>query len=86
MSDSLKSHGLWPARLLCHWDSPGKNTELLPCPPFPGDLPHPGIEPMFLPFPALADRFFTTNTTWFYVIWAVTNEWTKGKTVPFMYI
>ena len=25
-SDSLWSHGLQPARLLCPWDSPGKNT------------------------------------------------------------
>ena len=24
--DSLQSHGLWPARFLCPWDSPGKNT------------------------------------------------------------
>ena len=24
--DSLQSHGLQPARLLCPWDSPGKNT------------------------------------------------------------
>ena len=29
--------------------------------PFPGDLPHPGIEPAS---PALAGRFFTTGTTW----------------------
>ena len=26
MSDSLWTHGLYPARLLCPWDSPGKNT------------------------------------------------------------
>ena len=26
VSDSLWSHGLQPARLLCPWDSPGKNT------------------------------------------------------------
>ena len=26
MSDSLTPHGLQPARLLCPWDSPGKNT------------------------------------------------------------
>ena len=26
MFDSLQPHGLWPARLLCPWDSPGKNT------------------------------------------------------------
>ena len=26
MSDSLQPHGPWPTRLLCPWDSPGKNT------------------------------------------------------------
>ena len=26
VSDSLRPHGLWPARLLCPWDSPHKNT------------------------------------------------------------
>ena len=26
MYDSLQPHGLQPARLLCPWDSPGKNT------------------------------------------------------------
>ena len=26
MSNSLQPHGLWPARLLCPWNSPGKNT------------------------------------------------------------
>ena len=25
-SDSLQSTGLWPTRLLCPWDSPGKNA------------------------------------------------------------
>ena len=44
-----------------HRDSPDKNTGV-GCPP-PGDLPNPGIEPMFLISPALASRFFTT-TTW----------------------
>ena len=33
------------------------------CPP-PGDLPHLGIKPGSLGFPALAGRFFTTGTTW----------------------
>ena len=28
MSDSQRPHGLWPARFLCPWDSPGKNTEV----------------------------------------------------------
>ena len=35
----------------------------LPFPP-PGDLPDPGIETVSLTSPALAGRFFTTNTTW----------------------
>ena len=26
MSDSLQPHGLYPARLFCPWNSPGKNT------------------------------------------------------------
>ena len=26
ISDSLRSHGLQPSRLLCQWDSPGKCT------------------------------------------------------------
>ena len=26
LSNSLQPHGLWPARLLCPWDSPGKIT------------------------------------------------------------
>ena len=32
----------------------------LPIPP-PGDLPNPGIEPLSLMSPALADRLFTTS-------------------------
>ena len=35
----------------------------LACPPS-GDLPDPGIKPESLTSPALADRFFTTSTTW----------------------
>ena len=26
VSDSLRPYGLWPTRLLCPWDSPGKKT------------------------------------------------------------
>ena len=38
-----------------HWSG-------LPCPP-PGDLPHPGIEPMSLMSPALVGGFFTISIT-----------------------
>ena len=34
-----------------------------PCPP-PGDLPVPGIKPMYLKSPTLAGGFFTTSATW----------------------
>ena len=37
-------------------------SELL-CPP-PGDLPHPGIEPMSLRFPALAGEFLPLESSW----------------------
>ena len=44
----LQPHELWPARLLCPWDFPGKNTAVgwhsLP----QGGLPNPGIESMSL--------------------------------------
>ena len=63
MSDSLWSYWPWLARLLCPWDSPGKNTGVgchaLP----PGDLPNPGTELMYLRSPALTGGFFTTNAT-----------------------
>ena len=35
----------------------------LPC-PLSGNLPDPGIKPASPVSPALAGRFFTTNTTW----------------------
>ena len=44
MSDSLGSHGLEPSRLLCPWDSPGKNTGV-DCHAIPqGNLPDLRIE------------------------------------------
>ena len=56
MSDSLRSYGLQLARLLCPWDSPGKNT---------GVGCHALIQVIFLTqgsnlSPVLACRFFTT--------------------------
>ena len=49
-------HGIFQAKIL----------EWIAILPFPtaGDLPDPGIETESLAFPALAGRFFTTNTTW----------------------
>ena len=60
MSDALRPHGLQPARLLCPWDSPDKNTGVGCRALLQGDLSDPGIEPMS---PALAGGFFTTSAT-----------------------
>ena len=54
MSDSLRSHGLQPARL--HWNSMEfsrqKSWSRLPFPP-PRDCPDPGMKPAFPASPAL---------------------------------
>ena len=51
-------HGLQPARLLCSWDFPGKNTGVGCHFLHPGDLPDPGVEPAS---PVLAGGFFTAE-------------------------
>ena len=54
----LRPHGLHPARLFCPWGfSRQESWSGLPF-PTPGDLPDPGMEPVFLTSPALAGRFF----------------------------
>ena len=47
------AHGMFQVRIL----------EWVPF-PTPGDLHNPGMEPMPLASPALADRFFTTSNIW----------------------
>ena len=44
VSDSLWRHGLYPIRLLCFWDFPGKILEWVAI-PSTGNLPNAGIEP-----------------------------------------
>ena len=55
---------MWPSRLLCPWDSAGKNTGVVCHFLLQGHLPGPGIEPASLMSPALAGGFFTTGTMW----------------------
>ena len=43
MSDSSRQHGLWPARILCPWDSPGKNTGVGCRALFQGIFPSQGL-------------------------------------------
>ena len=56
-------HGLWPARLLCPWDSPGKNTGVHCHALLQGIFPTQGSNLGFLMSPALEGSFFTTSTT-----------------------
>ena len=42
---TLQPHGRSPARLLCPWGSPGKNTAGSSHSLLQGNLPNPGIEP-----------------------------------------
>ena len=55
VSDSLRSHGLWPTRLLCPWDSPGKSTgvgchSLQGIYPTQGSYPSPPKKHLITPF------------------------------------
>ena len=48
-----QTHGPQPARLLCQWDFPGRNTACRRLPfPSPGNLPDPGIKAVSLALPA----------------------------------
>ena len=48
MSDSLQPHGLQPARLLCPWNIPGKNTRMSSCSLLQGIFQTQGLNPGLL--------------------------------------
>ena len=60
MSDSLGLHGLLPSRLLCPWDSPGKNAGVGCCALLQAIFLTQGSS-LSLLCPALEGRFFTTE-------------------------
>ena len=66
MSKSLQPYGLYPTRLLCPWDSPGKNTGVGCHALLQGIFPTQRSNPCLLPLmsSALAGGFFTTSTIW----------------------
>ena len=51
--------------------------------PPPGDLPNPGIESMPFLSPALADGFFTIDTTWEAARWGLSQYHNVLITVAF---
>ena len=67
MSDSLRPHGLQPARLLCPWDSPGKNSGVECQALLQGIFLMAGKKSqgsnLQLMSPAFAGRFFTMRAT-----------------------
>ena len=72
VSDSLRHHGLWPAKLLYPWNSPGKNTEVgchyLLQGIFPTqELSPPKVECVLVLMcqgPSLCSLFFQTSRAW----------------------
>ena len=63
-SNSLWPHGQQPSRLLCPWNTPGKNTRVGCHFLHQGIFPPTGIEPVSFASPALAGRFFTSSAHW----------------------
>ena len=57
-------HGLWPARLVCPWDSPGKRTGAGCHALLQGIFPTQGSNPCLWCLPALAGRFLTPGAAW----------------------
>ena len=64
MSNYLQCYGLYPTKLLCPWDYPGKNTGVGCHALLQGIFLTQGLNPRLLHSPELAGRFFITSTTW----------------------
>ena len=71
-SDSVQPYGLEPARLLCPWDPPSKNTVVCCHTLLHWNLPNPGIKPMS---PALAGRSPSTEPPGKF-LWVYLKGWT----------
>ena len=64
VSNSLQPYGPQPARLLCAWDSPGKNTRVGCQALLQGIFLTQRWKPASPESPALAGGFLPTSTTW----------------------
>ena len=60
VSDSLQPHGLWPARLLCPWNFPGRNTGWVDISSSRGSF-HPRDRTHISYISCTGSRFFTTE-------------------------
>ena len=59
----------YTARLLCPWNSPGKNTGVGCHSLLQGIFPGQGLNLQLIMSPALASWFFTTSVTWEAPLW-----------------
>ena len=64
LSDSLRPYGLQPTRLLCPWDSPGKNAGVGCHALLQGIFLTQGWGPGLFLSPALVGKFFPTSATY----------------------
>ena len=62
--NSLQAHGLWPSRLLCPWDSPGKNTGVGCQALLQRIFQTQGLKPLLLNVLHWQGGFFITSATW----------------------
>ena len=67
-------HGLQPSRLLCPWNSPGRNTGVGCRALLQEIFLTQGSAVLFLTSPALVGRFLTTGATWKTHIWGYLRE------------
>ena len=82
-ADSLWPHGLQPTRLLCPWNSPGKNTVVSCHFLLQGIFPTQGLNQSLLGLPALAGGLFIRwiihqvdySTTWKALFHSVVHVW-----------
>ena len=77
ISNSLPSHGLWPTRFLCPWNSPGKNTGVGSNSLLQGILPtqgsNPGLPQCRQIFYICATREAPYKVIYYFLIAAITN-------------
>ena len=82
MSDSLRPHGLQPDRLLCPWDSPGKNTGVGCHFLLQGIVPIQGLNPHLLSLLHWQAGSLTTST---WEAWVYSLSWhIKQRSIGFI--
>ena len=83
LSDSFQLHGLEPAKLLCPWDSPGKNTGVGGHALLQGIFPTPGTEPGSTALLAQILYHLSHQRRWAVLIFCFRDSSLSGATFPF---